>query len=263
MTHQASDTVVQVEQVSKRFCRALRQSMRHGLKDLVRCMLPGITHNDDLRNKEFWALKDISIAVKRGDVLGVLGVNGSGKTTLMRVIAGILPFERGRVAVHGRVVSLFALSSGIHPVYTGRENAYVRGALYGLNHDDVTAKMDQIIDFAELGDVIDSPVGIYSSGMRSRLAYAIALASEPDVMIVDESLAVGDIAFRNKCFQNIASLGDSRAIIFVSKLPAHIRRIANRAVVLHRGSVAHENSNVNEAIDYYEQQCVNAPFTCG
>src|SRR5690606_7929937 len=184
------ELLVEVEQVSKKFCKNLKWSMVHGITDLGKIAIGTDLKRNKLRKEEFWALKDVCLKVYRGDLLCILGNNGSGKTTLMRLIAGIYPVDKGQITVNGKVSSLFAIKSGMPPHFSGRETIYIKGGMFGLTREQINQDIDWIIDFSELGDFIDSPLGTYASGMRSRLGYAIAVGTEPDVLIIDEGLAV-------------------------------------------------------------------------
>jgi lipopolysaccharide transport system ATP-binding protein len=248
-----SAPVLYVDKVSKKFCSHLRWSMFYGILDSLKYGL-GIKLTQRLRNHEFMALKDVSLELKKGEILGLLGRNGSGKTTLMRIIAGIYPADTGRVEVHGRIASLFAVTAGMNPLFTGRENIFVRGSFFGMTTDEINEKLDWIIDFSELGEFIDAPMGTYSSGMRARLGYSIAVATNPDLLIVDEGLAVGDAAFRNKCFHHLREISANCGIIFISHNINQINKVANRVIVLERGVVVHRDPDVASGIDFYMRQ---------
>ena len=248
-----STSVLYVDKVSKKFCSHLRWSMFYGILDSLKYGL-GIKLTQRLRNHEFMALQDVSLELKKGEILGLLGRNGSGKTTLMRIIAGIYPADTGRVEVHGRIASLFAVTAGMNPLFTGRENIFVRGSFFGMTTEEINEKLDWIIDFSELGEFIDAPMGTYSSGMRARLGYSIAVATNPDLLIVDEGLAVGDAAFRNKCFHHLREISANCGIIFISHNINQINKVANRVIVLEHGVVVHRNPDVASGIDFYMRQ---------
>jgi|GEM_PF-1750552 len=245
-----STRVLRVENVSKKFCAHLRWSMLYGILDAVKFAL-GLKLNQNLRRHEFRALDRVSLELKKGEILGLLGRNGSGKTTLMRIIAGIYPADTGSVEVHGRIASLFAVTAGMNPLFTGRENIFVRGAFFGMSTDEIRSKLDWIIEFSELGEFIDAPMGTYSSGMRARLGYSIAVATNPDLLIVDEGLAVGDAAFRNKCFHHLREISADCGIIFISHNINQINKVANRVLVLEKGVVIHRDEDVASGIDFY------------
>lgn len=245
------ECLVKVQHVSKKFSKDLKWSMFHGMTDLGRLLLNRKLKRDVLRKEEFWALKDISLSLYRGEILSIVGNNGSGKTTLMRMISGIYPVDEGRIEVRGRVSSLFALKTGMHPHFTGRENIYVKAGMFGISQKKLEEKIDWIIDFSELGKFIDSPFGSYSSGMQSRLAYSIAVASEPDILIIDEGLSVGDVSFKAKCYNNLKSISDQCGIIFVTHNMKRIEALANTIIILDHGSTVYESQNIKEGIDYY------------
>jgi ABC-type polysaccharide/polyol phosphate transport system ATPase subunit len=177
-----------------------------------------------VKSRQIFALLDVDLDVTPGSVLGVVGQNGAGKSTLLTLIAGILPPDRGTVETRGRVVSLLELGAGFHPDFTGRENVYVNASIHGMTRDEVDAKMDDIIAFAELENFIDAPVRTYSTGMYMRLGFAVASSLEPDILLLDEVLAVGDAAFQQKCMGRIAEFQRSDAtIVFVSHSAPAVR----------------------------------------
>lgn len=200
---------------------------------------------------ELLALRDTSFEVARGEVLGVIGRNGSGKSTLLRMLAGVTAPTTGSVVVRGRVAPLIAVGVGFHPELTGRENVYVNGTVLGLSRRDITRRLDEIIDFAEIAGFIDTPVKFYSSGMYVRLGFAVSVLSEPDVLIVDEVLSVGDIAFQLKSFDRMAEIQRSGAtIVVVSHNLNAIRNLCRRTLVLHNGEQRFDGETT-EAISLY------------
>ena len=207
--------ILEVDQVALRFGRRLGSSLRLGLCDTLRDLagLPPRTH---LGKDEFWALDGVSFQLRRGEALGLLGANGAGKSSLLKVVAGLLKPDRGRVTVRGRVGALIELGAGMHPLLTGRENIRVNAAILGLTRRETDAKIDEIIAFADLGDFIDAPVRGYSSGMRVRLGFAVAAHLEPDLLLIDEVLAVGDVSFRMKCFNRLRQIQSRTAFILVT-----------------------------------------------
>lgn len=190
------------------------------------------------RQESFWALKDVSLEVREGEVLGLIGRNGSGKTTLLKILSRITRPSEGSAVIHGRVGSLLEVGTGFHPELTGRENTYLSGAILGMGKQEINRKFDEIVSFAELEQFIDTPVKHYSSGMYVRLAFAVAAHLEPEILLVDEVLAVGDIRFQKKC---LGKMGDvargGRTIILVSHQLTQIRRLCQRAVWLDGGMV--------------------------
>lgn len=235
----ASDEIlVNAQGVSKKFCRDLRTSLWYGMQDIAAEILPG--RNDEerhavLRPGEFWAVDDVSFELRRGECLGLIGRNGAGKTTLLRMLNGLIKPDKGRIEVRGRVSALIALGAGFNPILSGRENIYVSAAVLGLSKRETDARIEEIIEFAELGEFIDAPVQSYSSGMSVRLGFAVSTTLEPDVLILDEVLAVGDAGFRHKCYHRINKLMARAAVIFVSHSMDYIAYISTRVGVMRRG----------------------------
>ena len=234
-----SDTLIKVEGVSKKFCRSLKKSLWYGIKDLGNEVL-GRRHgsNGELRPDEFWAVKDVSFELKRGECLGLIGHNGAGKTTLLRILNGLIKPDQGRIEMRGRVGALIALGSGFNPILTGRENIYVNASVLGLSKREIDEKIDEIIDFAEIGEFIDAPVQNYSSGMQVRLGFAVATALKPDVLLLDEVLAVGDTVFRARCFQRIGKILSDTCVMFVSHDHNQVARVCDRVILIGKGEVA-------------------------
>lgn len=207
-----------------------------------------------LRSSEFWALQGINFELKRGQCLGLIGQNGSGKSTLLRLLAGIFPPDTGEIVVRGRVGAMIALGAGFHPHMTGRENVFLNGAILGLNRREISERFDEIVAFAELGDFIDAPVATYSSGMTVRLGFAIAAHTSPELLIIDEVFAVGDLGFRVKCLNKIEKLIKGCSVVFVSHSMTQIAAIANRVMVLDHGQVALLSDNIAAGIEGYYQE---------
>lgn len=250
------DVVLRVSHVSKKFCRNLKRSMFYGVHDLTRSML-GLTAQQfdnatasGLRKDEFWALQDVNFTLRRGECLGLIGQNGSGKTTLLRLLTGIFPPEGGEIAVRGRVGAIIALGAGFHPLMTGRENIFLNGSILGLSQTELRERMDEIIDFADIGSAIDAPVATYSSGMTVRLGFAIATSIQPDLLLIDEVLAVGDAAFRGKCYNRIGKLLSNTAVILVSHSMTYISQVCSRVIHLHNGAVDYDG-NPAVAVERY------------
>lgn len=246
----ADDVVLSVRNVSKKFCKDLRRSIGYGVKDLTRNLLGVSRPRTALRRAEFWALKGVSFDLRRGECLGLIGKNGCGKSTLLRVIAGIFPPDSGEVLVRGRVGALIALGAGFHPHMTGLENIRLNGAILGFSKTDIDQRLDQIIDFAEIGPFIEAPVATYSSGMRVRLGFAIASCTDPDLLLVDEVLAVGDVGFRTKCYNRLAEALSRCAVVFVSHSIPHVARHSTRGILLEGGQVRIEG-DVSSCIEAY------------
>jgi len=246
--------VLKVDSVSKKFCRSLRQSLWYGVSDLA-AEFAGRNGADRVRLRagEFVALDKISFELGRGECLGLLGANGAGKSTLLKLINGLIRPDAGQITVCGRVRALIELGTGFSPILTGRENIYINGAILGFSKEEIEAKFDEIVEFAELRDFIDAPVRSYSSGMQVRLAMAVAAHLQAEFLLVDEVLAVGDIAFRMKCFQHFLDLKNSgKSIIVVSHNMSDISRVCDRVIVLNDGTKAFDGA-VSKGIATYEE----------
>jgi len=236
----ADDVVLSAEKVSKKFCRELRQSMYYGALDVCRSMIGRVsTRRHNLRKGEFWAVNHVDFSLKRGETLGLIGANGSGKSTLLRILNGIYEPDAGKVTIQGRVGALIALGAGFHPLMTGRENIYLNGAILGMTTREIDVKFDDIVNFADVGEFLDAPVKTYSSGMQVRLGFAIAMQSNPDILLVDEVLAVGDAGFQKKCFERVLSMiTRGTAMIFVSHSMSTIERLCTSGLLLSHGKQA-------------------------
>jgi len=202
--------------------------------------------------EDFWALRNISFEVKRGEVLGIIGRNGAGKTTLLKILSRITEPSEGRVRIRGRVASLLEVGTGFHPELTGRENIFLNGAILGMARSEIKAKFDEIVAFAETEKFLDTPVKRYSSGMYVRLAFAVAAHLEPEILIVDEVLAVGDAAFQKKCLGKMESVSrtEGRTVIFVSHNMVAVRQLCHRGVLITAGT-ASDFASVHDCIDAY------------
>ena len=233
------DPLVRVENVSKKFCRGLKRSMWYGLRDIARNAVGLRSGSGKLRRDEFWALRDIDFELKRGEVLGVIGPNGSGKSTLLKMLNGIYWPDAGRIAVAGRVGALIEVGAGFHPMLSGRENIYVNGAILGMSKKEIDEQFDAIVAFADIGDFLDTPVKKYSSGMFVRLGFAVAAHCSPDVLLIDEILAVGDVGFRSKCYNKLAEISSDAAVILVSHNMSQISRVCSKVAVLHNSHIRH------------------------
>jgi lipopolysaccharide transport system ATP-binding protein len=227
--------------------RSLRNAVRKTV-DLVRGRQ--VVQGDAV--EEFWALREISFAVHQGEVLGIIGRNGAGKSTLLKILSRITEPSAGRVTLHGRVASLLEVGTGFHPELTGRENIFLNGAILGMSRAEIRSKFDEIVAFAEVERFLDTPVKRYSSGMYVRLAFAVAAHLEPEILIVDEVLAVGDAEFQKKCLgkMNDVSRRLGRTVLFVSHNMAAIAQLADRAILLDHGSVAIDGP-ISETISAY------------
>ncbi len=233
------DAAITIDHVAKKFTRRLSRSMLYGVSD-VACDLLGLsTRPERLRREEFWAVDDVTLDLAPGDTLGIVGPNGSGKSTLLKMLNGIIYPDRGRIAVRGRVGALIEVGAGFHPMLTGRENIYVNGAILGLTRAEIRRQFDSIVDFAEIGDFLDVPVKHYSSGMYVRLGFAVAAHCRPAVLLVDEVLSVGDIAFQRKCFRHFEEniLNRGVTLILVSHSIYTIARMCAKGLLLNKGKV--------------------------
>lgn len=247
------EVLVKAEGVSKKFCKDFATSLRYGMADVLR-RTAGRSLGTELRPGEFWALDDISFELRRGQCIGLIGHNGAGKSTLLKVLNGILSPDRGQVTMRGKVGALIELGAGFNPILTGRENIYNNGAVLGFSRQQMDERIEDIIDFSEIREFIDSPVRNYSSGMKVRLGFAVASHMEPDILIIDEVLAVGDTGFRLKCFAKLDELLRTSAAIFVTHNMPQIIRTASDILLLDHGKVDYSGSNVGMGVEkYYEK----------
>lgn len=213
--------------------------MLYGVQDIGRNMMGLSSHPEKLRKSEFWAVDDISFEVKRGETLGIIGLNGAGKTTLLKMLNGIFWPDTGKITLKGRVGGLIEVGAGFHPLLSGRENIYINGSILGLKKKEIDDKFGSIIEFAGLGEFIDSPIKFYSSGMYVRLGFAVAVHLDPDILLVDEVLAVGDIAFRVKCLEKIKEFKQRGvAIVFVSHSLEMVQDLCTRGLFLSQGKIS-------------------------
>ncbi len=243
---------VVVDNVSKKYCKSLRRSMMYGIHDIGRNLLGMSSRPYALRKDEFFAVRDVSFKLRKGETLGILGINGSGKSTLLKMLNGIFWPDKGRISVKGKVSALIEVGAGFHTALTGRENIYINAAIYGMSKEEIDDKFDDIVSFADIGDFIDVPVKHYSSGMFVRLGFATAVHCNPDILVVDEVLAVGDLAFIEKCQEYIKRLLDKGVtLVLVSHNLRLIAAMCSRAIVLDQGRMVMDG-DVNSAIRKYE-----------
>jgi ABC-2 type transport system ATP-binding protein len=237
-----SSVAISVDHVSKKF-RIYHEKNQY----LKSALLSG----KRARYEDFWAVNDVSFEVQTGSTFGIIGSNGSGKSTLLKCIAGILQPEKGSIVTHGRTAALLELGSGFHPDLSGRENVYLNGALLGLTRRELERKFDDIVDFAGLDEFIDTPVKNYSSGMAVRLGFAIAINVDPDILIIDEVLAVGDASFQQKCYQKIESFRrDGKTILFVSHGLGDVTTLCSEVLWMERGQAKAIGRSVDLVSDY-------------
>lgn len=245
-----TDILIQVESLSKKFCRDLKRSMWYGMLDIGK-ELTGKRKAPELRTDEFWAVNDVSFELRRGECLGLIGHNGAGKSTLLKMLNGLIKPDKGRITMKGRVGALIELGTGFNPILTGRENIYNNGAVLGFTKREIDHKIDAIVEFSEISDFIDTPVQNYSSGMKVRLGFAVASQMEPDILLIDEVLAVGDISFAIKCFNRMDTLLQNTSIILVSHNIPQIARMCTNLILLKGGKVMYNGSEVSEGINLY------------
>ena len=256
-------TVITVENLGKKYTlhhqqreqyTALRDVISNGVRNLSKKIFSPFTpHSSPLSaSEDFWALKDVSFEVKQGDRIGIIGRNGAGKSTLLKILSRITEPTTGSVRIKGRVASLLEVGTGFHPELSGRENIFLNGAILGMGRAEIKKKFDEIVDFAEIEKFLDTPVKRYSSGMYVRLAFAVAAHLEPEILIVDEVLAVGDAQFQKKCLGKMedVSAKEGRTVLFVSHNMSAIRSLCRRSILLEQGSILYAGGPY-EAIDLY------------
>jgi lipopolysaccharide transport system ATP-binding protein len=254
-----SNPVIKIENIGKKYVlrhqntrgyKTLRDTLVNGTKSLIH----NLTHPQATTNKnleEFWALKDLNFEIQQGDRLGIIGRNGAGKSTLLKILSRITEPTIGKITLKGRIASLLEVGTGFHPELTGRENVFLNGAILGMSKQEIKQKFDEIIDFAEIEKFLDTPVKRYSSGMYVRLAFAVAAHLEPEVLIVDEVLAVGDVRFQKKCLGKMQDAGqEGRTILFVSHNMAVLPNLCNRGILLEGGRLMVDDT-VSTAVDAY------------
>ncbi|AOZ98521.1 ABC transporter ATP-binding protein [Flavobacterium commune] len=251
-----AEVLIKAENVSKKFAKSLKKSLFYGVQDLI-SGITGREQNKDLRKDEFWAVKDISFEVRRGECLGLIGHNGAGKSTLLKMLNGLISPDEGTITIKGKIGALIELGAGFNPILSGRENIYNNAAVIGFTKKEIDQKLDAIIAFAELEEFIDMPVQNYSSGMKVRLGFAVAAQMEPDVLIIDEVLAVGDLGFVMKCYKQIDKIIPNTAIIFVSHSMSMISRICNQIILMEHGKVEFQGFDVAKGVNMYYGKFVN------
>lgn len=260
MVENKTNPILKIEGLYKKFSKDLKYSIYYGFVDVLHSIIGKKSTEKKLRKSEFWALKNLDLVVGKNEILAVIGANGSGKTTLMRIIAGIYPFKHGSISFDGvkKVTPIFALNTGMQSLFTGRENIYIKGALLGMTKEQIDEKMDFIIDFFEYEEFLDTPFGNYSSGMKVRLAYSITIATEPDLFIIDEALAVGDSAFKTKCYEHLKEYAKqpNKAVIFVTNNIRRVLHIASRVVVLEKGVEVYNSTEISKALTFYIENCL-------
>jgi len=253
-----SELAIRVENISKRYQIGLAKERPDTLRDLVTLKARQMRHlfnrdNDERSSSEshIWALKGVSFEVERGQVLGIVGRNGAGKSTLLKILSRVTDPTEGTGEIHGRVGSLLEVGTGFHPELSGRENIYLNGAILGMRREEIERKFDEIVEFSEVGKFIDTPVKRFSSGMYLRLAFAVAAHLEPEILVVDEVLAVGDAEFQRKCLGKMNDVAqEGRTVLFVSHNMSAILRLTQETIVLDQGQIVMRGPTP-EAVDYY------------
>jgi len=253
---QKNEVLVEAEGVSKKFCKDLKTSLWYGVKDLW-SNVGGNKQERQLRPKEFWAVKDISFQLRRGECIGLIGHNGAGKSTLLKMLNGLINPDAGKITMRGRVGALIELGAGFNPILTGRENIYNNGAILGFTRKEIEEKIEAIIAFAEIEEFIDMPVQHYSSGMKVRLGFGVAAQMEPDILIIDEVLAVGDLGFILKCFKTIDDILPKTAVVFVSHNMPMVSRVCNQIILMEKGKTKFQGEDVSAGIDLYYTRFTN------
>jgi lipopolysaccharide transport system ATP-binding protein len=263
--------VIKVENLSKKYIIGHQQKERYtALRDVIannvksvwrktRELVQGRMQVDGEIAEEFWALKGINFEIRQGDRVGIIGRNGAGKSTLLKILSRITEPTEGRISIRGRVASLLEVGTGFHPELTGRENIFLNGAILGMNRAEIRAKFDEIVAFAEVEKFLDTPVKRYSSGMYVRLAFAVAAHLEPEILIVDEVLAVGDAQFQKKCLGKMddVSKNEGRTVLFVSHNIEAIRKLCNKGIIFNKGTIQNESYNIEAIIAEYQGNNLN------
>ena len=248
-----SEVLIKVDHLSKKFCRSLKRSMYYGVTDTLKTMAGVNYSTDTLRPSEFWSLNDISFELRKGETLGILGANGSGKSTLLRLLAGIFPPDHGKIEINGNIGALIAVGAGFHPHMTGYENIYLNGTILGLTKDRIDEIIDEITSFSEIPeDALNAPVATYSSGMKVRLGFSVAMHCEPDILLVDEVLSVGDIGFKNKALSKMEEYKlKANGLVFISHDIEQMRLLSDRIIVLDKGNIVYQGDPFAACV-YYE-----------
>jgi lipopolysaccharide transport system ATP-binding protein len=251
-----SEIAISIENLGKRYdvdrLKTQDEGLRHLIENALRAPLAVFRKKmHSKRKRDFWALRGVSLQVKRGEVVGIIGRNGAGKSTMLKLLSRITTPSEGRIQINGRVASLLEVGTGFHQELTGRENIFLNGAILGMSRAEIIRKFDEIVEFSEVGDFLDTPVKRYSSGMYVRLAFAVAAHLDPEILIVDEVLAVGDAAFQRKCLGKMSSFAQSgRTVLFVSHNLEAVRTLCERAVWMQDGNVR-EDGPVDEVVENF------------
>jgi lipopolysaccharide transport system ATP-binding protein len=260
---------ITIENLGKRYSiqrnRASGDGMRHALERAVRAPIARLRSRPQLRlqQEDFWALRNVSLNIHQGEVVGIIGRNGAGKSTMLKLLSRITVPTEGRIVIDGRIGSLLEVGTGFHQELTGRENIFLNGAILGMSRAEIVRKFDEIVAFSEIEDFLDTPVKRYSSGMYVRLAFAVAAHLEPEILIVDEVLAVGDGAFQKKCLGKMGSFAQSgRTVLFVSHNMEAVRSLCQRAIWMKEGRL-HKDGKIDSIIeDYFSDSADESSFFC-
>lgn len=240
------EPIIKIEGIGKKYSLGQKEaycSLRDNIADFFK--------GKKKEKSEFWALKDVSFEVQKGEVIGIIGRNGAGKSTLLKILSRITPPTEGKIEMRGRVASLLEVGTGFNPELTGRENIYLNGAIMGMSKKEIAEKFDAIVEFSEIGKFLDTPVKRYSSGMYVRLAFSVAAHLDPEILIVDEVLAVGDVSFQKKCLGKMGDVAKGgRTILFVSHSMAAVEKLCHRSVLLEKGKII-AIGKTSEVIDKY------------
>ncbi|MCP5052033.1 MAG: ABC transporter ATP-binding protein [bacterium] len=251
-----SESLVVVENLGKKFCRNLKRSLWYGIRDIGSELVGRKRHKVKLRKQEFWALQDVNFEIRKGELVGLIGANGAGKTTLLKLLSGLVKPDKGRITIRGKIQALIALNAGFNPILTGRENVYINGAVLGFSKKEMDGLMEEILNFSEIGEFIDMPVQSYSSGMQVRLGFAVAVNLKPDILIVDEVLAVGDAAFRRKARKKMMDLLHSGiSVLFVSHNMALVSSLTSRCIYLDKGKIVSSGAS-EEVTSHYLRDAI-------
>jgi lipopolysaccharide transport system ATP-binding protein len=263
-----NDVAIRCEGLGKQYRIGERErykALRDTIADTITAPFRRLTKfrnpQSEIRNSEFWALKDVSFEVKRGEVIGIIGRNGAGKSTLLKILSRITAPTTGEVKIHGRVGSLLEVGTGFHPELTGRENIYLNGAILGMGREEIKRKFDEIVAFAEVEQFIDTPVKRYSSGMYVRLAFSVAAHLESDILLVDEVLAVGDAAFQKKCLGRMGEVAKyGRTVLFVSHDMRKVTTLCSRGILLNSGRIECQGEITEVAATYLEEDVLSEAY---
>lgn len=251
-----NNPIIEVKNLSKKYTLGERQPY-YSFRDTISGIFHTPFRRERLEKDEFWALKDVSFDVNEGDVVGVIGRNGAGKSTLLKILSQITPPTEGEIILRGRVASLLEIGTGFHPELTGRENIYLNGAILGMKRWEINNKFKEIIDFSEIEKFLDTPVKHYSSGMYTRLAFSVAAHLEPEILLVDEVLAVGDAQFQKKCLGKMSEVSkQGRTVFFVSHNLSAVESLCNKAILLEGGSVVSSGNTRSIVQKYIETNSV-------